>query len=402
MAITLNDIRAAAEHNAASLVRTPARRSAKLSQRIGAEVVLKLESQQYTGSFKERGALFKLSSLSTEQREAGVVAMSAGNHAQAVAYHASRLGIPATIVMPRFTPNVKVAQTRAFGAEVILAGEDLEQSQQRVQELIGERGLTLVHPYDDERIIAGQGTIGLELLEDFPDLQTVVVPVGGGGLISGIATAVRSIRPDIQVIGVQAERVPSMRQALHGESIRCESGTLAEGIAVKSPGTLTLPIIRALVDDVLLVDEAAIEAAVLSLLEIEKSVVEGAGAVALAALTADPGRFSGRSVGVVISGGNLDMMVLSQIIERGLARSQRLVRLSVAIPDRPGGLADVARLFAEHNSNIVHVRHQRAFTHLALRSVEAEFVLQTLGEEHVEQIVAALRAAGYEVEVTEL
>ncbi|HYD49595.1 MAG TPA: threonine ammonia-lyase [Terriglobales bacterium] len=397
--MNLAAVRRAAETIAGEVVRTPCLRSPKLSALSGAEVYLKLENEQLTGSFKERGALTKLRSLDPGQRRAGVVAMSAGNHAQAVARWAQHLGIPATVVMPRFTPNVKVEQTRSFGAEVLLHGEDLAQSQQHAEELVQSRRLVMVHPYDDELIIAGQGTIALEMLADVPQLDTVIAPVGGGGLIAGIASAAKELCPDIQVIGVQAARFPAMAQALRGDPIQCGDATLAEGIAVKRPGKLTVPIVERLVDDLLFADEAAIEAAVLCLLEQEKTVVEGAGAAALAALLEHRSRFTGRHVGLVISGGNLDLMVLSQIIERGLVRSQRLVRLAVAIPDRPGGLAEVSRILAAHNANIIHVRHQRAFTHVALRSVEAEFVLQTLGEQHAGEIVAALRAAGYEVEV---
>lgn len=400
MAVALEDVRVAAATIAGQVVRTPCVVSRTLSSISAADLFLKFENLQFTGSFKDRGALNRMSRLTAAERAAGVVAMSAGNHAQAVAYHAQRLGIPATVVMPRFTPNVKVEQTRSFGAEVILHGQDLNEAAARADEIVRERGRLLVHPYDDALVIAGQGTIGLEVLEEVPELDALVVPVGGGGLISGIAVAAKALRPEIHITGVQASRYPSMVQALAGEPVVCGLSTLAEGIAVKRPGQLTLPLIRNLVDEIVLVEEAEIEAAVLLLLEVEKTVVEGAGAAGLAAVLQRRDLFEGRRTSVIVSGGNLDLMMQSQIIERGLVRSQRLARISVAIPDNPGGLAAVTRVLADRNANIIQVRHQRAFTHLALRSVEAEFVLQTLGSAHVEEILAALRAAGYEVVLT--
>jgi threonine dehydratase len=336
-----------------------------------------------------------MQSLGPDERRRGVIAMSAGNHAQAVAHRAQRLGIKAVIVMPRFTPTVKVERTRKFGAEVIIEGEGLDDAGVHARRLADEGGLHLVHPYDDERIITGQGTIALEILADEPKLNTIVVPVGGGGLIAGIAIGAKSLRPDIEVIGVEASRFPSMRQALDGVPITCGASSMAEGIAVKVPGRLTLPIVRELVDDVLLVDEDDIEEAVLVLLEVEKAVVEGAGAAGLAALMRHRKRFAGRRVGVVLSGGNIDLMILSSVIQRGLVRTGRIVRLLVEIRDVPGALAEVTRILGGADANILEARHQRAFTTMGPRSVEVELVLQTRGTDHIQEIVDALRAAGH-------
>jgi len=395
MSLTLETIREAAAELQGEVVRTPLSHSRKLSERAGAELAFKFENLQFTGSFKDRGALVKLRALDPEQRERGVIAMSAGNHAQAVAYRASQLGVPATIVMPRHTPNVKVERTRQFGAEVVLEGEDLAEAGDVAEEIVDERGLTLIHPYDDERIIAGQGTVALEMLEADPGLQSIVVPVGGGGLIAGIATAARSMRPDIEVVGVQAARYPSMRQALDGEPIECGTSTIAEGIAVKRPGKLTLPIVRELVDDVLLVEEADVEEAVQLLLEQEKTVAEGAGAAGLACVLEHGERFRGRKVGIVISGGNADLLNLSSIIERGLVRSGRMVWLRVEIRDVPGQLADVAQKIADSDGNIVEVYHQRAFTQLPVQSAELDVVVQTRGVAHVREIIRDLEEAGF-------
>lgn len=397
MTITLQAIREAADLIAGSVEKTPCAHSQALSEITGAEVFLKFENLQFTGSFKARGALVKLLSLAPEERKAGVVAMSAGNHAQAVAYHAQRLGIPATIVMPRFTSNVKVEHTRAFGAEVILCGADLTEAGTFTLKLARERGLVLVHPYDDEKIITGQGTIALEMLKAHPDLETLFIPIGGGGLIAGIATAARELRPDMEIIGVEAARFPSMFQAIHGMPITCGHNTIAEGIAVKEPGQLTLAIITKWVNEILLVDEDAIEAAALMLLEVEKTVAEGAGAVGLAALLHHRARFKGRKVGLVLSGGNIDLLTLSSIIHRGLVRSSCLVRLRVSVPDRPGALAEVTQLLGNAEANIVEIHHQRAFTNLSLSLVEIEFVLHTRGLEHVHQIRKALGDEKYQI-----
>ena len=395
LAVTAREIEAAAEAIRGNVVETPCLASRTLSAITGSQIVLKFENLQYTASFKERGALSKLLSLGPGERSRGVVAMSAGNHAQAVAYHASRLGIAATIVMPRFTPNLKTEHTRAFGAEVVLYGESLEDAAVCADGLVRERGLHLVHPYDDPHVIAGQGTVALEMLRQHPDLDALVIPVGGGGLIAGSAIAARSRAPGIEIVGVEAERYPSMLQALDGATIECGTGTIAEGIAVKEPGRLTLPIVRELVSDVLLVGESRLEQAVLLLLEVEKSTVEGAGASGLAALLDHPERFAGRKVGLILSGGNIDPLILSSIIRRGLVRSGRLARLIVGLRDLPGALAEISRVLADEDANVIEVHHQRAFSSLPLQSAEVEFVLQLRGLDHVQRVLAALQSRGY-------
>ena len=402
MAISIQDIYEAADSIFGSVVKTPCTLSQTLSEITGAEVVLKFENHQFTGSFKDRGALVKLLTLTPNQRNAGVIAMSAGNHAQAVAYHSERLGISATIVMPRYTPNVKVERTRALGAEVVLHGDGLDEAHEFAVGLARERGLWLIHPYDDEKIIAGQGTIALEMLEAFPGLELIIVPVGGGGLIAGNAVAAKAVRPEIEIVGVEAARFPSMLQELKGDPVRCRKPTIAEGIAVSEPGRLAIPIVRKLVNEILIVQEKQIEAAVLLLLEVEKTVVEGAGAVGLAALLSNRERFKGRKVGLILSGGNIDLLTLSSIIQRGLVRSGRLVRLRVGIPDVPGALAEVTRLLGETNTNIIDIRHQRAFTNLSLRVAEVEFVIQTLGQDHVGNILKTLTDAQYEVSLPDV
>jgi threonine dehydratase len=401
VSVTLDSIRAAAGVLRGAVVETPCLESKTLSEITGASVWLKFECLQFTGSFKDRGALIKLTSLSAEQRRAGVVAMSAGNHAQGVAYHAKRLGIPAVIVMPRFTPNVKVEHTRGFGAEVVLFGDDLEQAAGHAHELERSRGLAFVHPYDDPEIIRGQGTVALEMLAQAPGLDALVIPVGGGGLISGCAIAAKSLVPGIEVLGVQTARFPSMRQALHGDPIVCGSSTIAEGIAVKQPGRLTLGIVRERVSEILLVEESAIEDAVLLLLEVEKTMVEGAGAAPLAAVLSQRDRFAGRRVGLVLTGGNIDLLDLSSIIQRGLVHSARLTRVTIELRDVPGALAEIARRIGDAGANIVEVHHQRAFTHAPLTSAEVEFVLETRGRAHLAELVGALVEAGYRVRVTQ-
>ncbi|HTO06214.1 MAG TPA: threonine ammonia-lyase [Myxococcota bacterium] len=394
--ISLADVRDAADALRGHVERTPCLHSRTLSEIAGCELWLKFENLQFTASFKERGALNKLRALSAEQRAAGVIAMSGGNHAQGVALHARRLGIHACIVMPRFTPSVKVEQTRALGAEVELVGESVEDAAARAAEIQRERGGVFVHPYDDAQVIAGQGTVALEMLEDAPELDALVVPVGGGGLISGCALAARAISPKIEVYGVQAARFPSMKQALEGAPIRCGSSTLANGIAVKAPGSLTLPIVRRLVREILLVEEEALESALLLLLEVEKTVAEGAGGAALAALLAHPSPFAGKRVGVVISGGNIDMLVLSHVIERGLARTSRLARLLVRMRDVPGELAAISRVIAESGANVVQVLHERAFARAPSSEVEVEFVIETRGADHLRDLVARLASSGHE------
>jgi threonine dehydratase len=395
MPVTAQSIHAAAAVLADQVIDTPCLYSRTLSGITGAEVYLKFENLQFTASFKERGALVKLASLSPEERAAGVLAVSAGNHAQGVAYHARRLGIRAVIVMPRQTPHVKVEHTRAFGAEVILAGDSFDEAKAYGLALAALRKLSLVHPYDDERVISGQGTVALEMLAREPQLEVLVVPVGGGGLIAGMAVAAKAAKPGIELYGVESENFPSMYCALRGEAARFAANTIAEGIAVREPGALTLPIVRELTRGILLVGEGEIEHAIVLLLEIEKTVVEGAGAAGLAALLAHPQRFRGRRVGIVLSGGNIDPLMLSVIIERGMVRAGRLTRLTVELRDLPGALATVTACLAEANANIEEVHHQRAFTNLPLQTAEVEFVLQTRGRDHVEQIIRALRAAGF-------
>jgi len=395
ISVSLEQVRAAAVAIAGAVVDTPCLLSRTLSEITGAQVYLKFENHQFTASFKERGALSKLLSLSSDQRARGVIAASAGNHAQGVAYHARRLGIPAVIVMPRYTPAVKVEQTRAFGAEVALEGEVFDDAKAHAARLAERRGLTMVHPYDDERVIAGQGTIALEMLAARPQLQVLVVPIGGGGIISGMAVAAKGLDSSIEVVGVQTERFPSMYCALRGEKPQFGGTTIADGIAVKEPGRLTLPIVRELVSDVLLVDEGDIEQAIVLLLEVEKTVVEGAGAAGLACLLRNRERFAGRNVGLVLCGGNIDPLMLSDIIERGMVRSGRLTRLQVELRDLPGSLAQVTACLADANANIEEVHHQRAFTHVPVRTAEVDFVLETRSHEHVQQIIEALARAGF-------
>lgn len=395
MPVSLQSVRDAAAAISGAVLDTACLQARTLSEITGAQVYLKFENHQFTASFKERGALNKLLSLDAVQRRAGVIAVSAGNHAQGVAYHAKRLGVPAVIVMPRFTPHVKVEQTRAFGAEIILHGENFDEAKVHALQVMAQRQLVLLHPYDDEKIIAGQGTIALEMLRAHPDLEVLVVPVGGGGLISGMAVAAKAINPTIRVIGVEAQRFPSMLAALKGAKPTFGAHTIADGIAVKEPGQLTLEIIRREVEDIVLVEEGDIEQAMLLLLEIEKTVVEGAGAVGLAALLGDRARFAGAKVGIVLSGGNIDPLMMSDIVGRGMVRAGRLTRLQVELRDQPGALAKLSATIAEANANIVEVHHERAFTHLPVQSAVVELVLQTRGHDHVQQIMAALESAGF-------
>jgi threonine dehydratase len=394
----IDDIRAAAERLRGQVVDTPCLHSRTLSALCGCEVFLKFENHQFTASFKERGALNKMAQLSADERARGVLAVSAGNHAQGVAYHAQRMGVPATIVMPRFAPAVKVENTRRFGAEVVLAGDTFDDARLQGLLLAEARGLTLVHPYDDLDVMAGQGTIALEVLAAQPGIDTLVVAVGGGGLISGMATAARALRPGIQIHGVQTERFPPVWSALHGEPRECGQATIADGIAVKSPGSLTLPLIRERVDDMLLVGEDDIEQAILLLLEIEKTVVEGAGAVGLAALLKHRERFAGRQVGLVLCGGNIEPLVLAEIIQRGMVKSGRLVRLRFDVRDVPGSLADVASQLGRLGANIDEVQHQRAFTTLSVERAQIDVVVQTRGTAHVDHIIESMRALDYQVE----
>ena len=394
MNLNLNDIRAAAERLRGNILHTPCTYARTLSQITGAEVFLKFENLQFTAAFKERGALNKLLSLTPVQRRRGVIAMSAGNHAQGVAYHARRLGIPAVIVMPQHTPNVKIEHTRGHGAEVILHGETFDDASQFAHTLARRRRLTLVHPYDDPLVMAGQGTIALEMLEQQPDLETLLVPIGGGGLIAGMAVAARGLKPDVEIFGVQSERFPAMAQILRGQPVVCDRYTIAEGIAVKQPGRLTRTVVRKLVRDILLVGEGELENAILMLLQIEKTVVEGAGACGLAALLKHRKQFRKKRVGLVLCGGNIDLLSLSSIIQRGLVRNGQLVRLRVEIRDVPGELARVTGQIGIAGANIMEVHHQRAFSSHPLQTTLVDFIIQTRGREHLDQIMAALHAVG--------
>jgi threonine dehydratase len=382
---------------AGAIARTPTIAATALSELVGAELHLKLETVHRTGSFKERGALNKLLRLDASQRRAGVIAMSAGNHAQGVAYHARRLGIPATIVMPEGTPFIKIDRTEAFGATVVLKGDSLTAAREAADALARERGAVLVHPYDDPDVIAGQGTVALELLADRPDLDTLVVPIGGGGLISGIAVAAKAFKPEIEIIGVQSTLYPSMHRLLRGEDPGppAAAATLAEGIAVKEPGRLTRHIVKALVSEIRLVDEVMLEGAVETLLERQKLVVEGAGAAGVAAVLAAPERFRGRRVGIVITGGNMDARLLASILMRGLVREGRLVRLRCELPDVPGALSRLSGVVGKHAGNIVEVHHQRLFHDTSVKRAELDVVVETQNRRHVEVLIAALVAAGF-------
>jgi len=392
--ITLQDIQNAAERLQGHLLRTPCVASRTLSDITGAQVFLKFENLQFTASFKERGACNKLAQLTPGERARGVIAMSAGNHAQGVAYHAQRLGIRAVIVMPLFTPGVKIERTRGFAAEVVLHGNTLDESRSHALQLAQAQGLVFVHPYDDPDIVAGQGTVALEMLADVPDLDTLVVAVGGGGLIAGMATAAKSLQPGIEVIGVQTMRFPAMVNAIKGTRHPQGSSSIAEGIAVGTPGKLPQDIIRRLASDLLLVDEGDIEQAIVMLLEVEKTLVEGAGAAGLAALLKYPERFQGKRVGLVLCGGNIDPLLLAAIIERGMVRAGRLARLRVSARDVPGTLAAITATVAQAGANINEVHHQRAFTTLAAQNVEIELVIQTRGPQHISDVLAALQSAG--------
>jgi len=398
-AVSFADIRAAAARIAGAIEHTPCVHSRTLSRLTGAEVFLKFENQQFTASFKERGALNKLLSLSAAERSRGVIAMSAGNHAQAIAYHAARLGIPALIVMPKGSPNTKIRNTQIHGATVVLEGENLFEAGKHARALAARDDLVFVHPYEDPLIIAGQGTVGLEMLEAVPDLDVLVVPVGGGGLISGISIAAKALKNQIAVYGVESQNYPSMHQRLNGLPVECGGDTIAEGIAVKDVGDTALGIIKSLVEEVLVVKEETIERAVVALIEIEKTVAEGAGAAALAALLEHPARFAGRRVGLPISGGNIDSRVLASVLMRGLVRDARLVRLRVTMPDVSGSLARVAALIAEAGGNIVEVQHQRVFGTASVKSTEIEFLIETRDREHTETLVQLLERNGVRVSV---
>jgi threonine dehydratase len=395
--LTLADVEAAAARIAGAVVRTPTMLSRTLSERTGASVYVKLENLQHTGAYKERGALNKLLLMDPATRSRGVIAASAGNHSQAVAYHASRLGVPATIVMPDSTPTIKISQTEGHGAEVILHGELFDDAYAEALRLAGERDLTFVHPFDDFDVMAGQGTVALELLADAPDVDLLVVPIGGGGLISGIGAAAKALKPGIELIGVQAELYPSMYAKFARESLACAGDTIAEGIAVKAPGTMTAGMINHLVDDILLVPERDIERAIVLYVEAEKTVAEGAGAAGLAALLAYPDRFRGRTVGLVLTGGNIDTHLLANVLLRDLARSGRMTRLRIQLQDRPGALAAVMKLFDQHKVNIVEVYHQRVFTSLPAKDAAIDVECEARDAAQLDRLADALHEEGFKV-----
>ena len=397
MAVTADQIRDTAVRLDGQIIRTPMLEAPMLSRNLGCDLFLKLECLQHTSSFKARGALNAMLGLNDQQRQLGVIAMSAGNHAQAVAYHAEHMGIPATIVMPAQTPFAKVARTRAFGAKVVLEGRNLNECEGTVNALIQEHGLTLIHPYDNELVMMGQGTAGLEMLTDQPDLDILVVPIGGGGLMGGIATIARDMRPNIKIYGVQTELYPSMKLAVEGKEITCGGETLAEGIAVKKPGGVALPVIDALVDEILLVDERDLEWAVGALIEQQRVVSEGAGAAGIAAIHANPALFAGKKVGVVICGGNIDPRLLASILNRNMAVDGRIARLRIDISDEPGMLAAISTTIGKCGGNIVEIYHQRLFYDVPAKLAKIDAVIETRGPTHVDEIIAALRAAYFQV-----
>jgi threonine dehydratase len=393
--VTLADIEAARRAIAGHVLRTPMLPAPRLSALTGAEVFVKYENLQVTNSFKERGARAKLASLSAAERARGVIAMSAGNHAQAVAYHAASLGIAATIVMPVTTPFVKVAATKAHGAEVLLDGETISEAQARAETEARKRGLIWVHPYDDPHVIAGQGTVALEMLEEVADLDVLVIPIGGGGLISGIATAAKALKPGIEIVGAESALYPSMWNAIHGESRTSGGATLAEGIAVKNVGALTLPIVRALVSAIVLVGEEHIERAVNAFLTLQKAMAEGAGAAGLAAMLAEPARFRGRRVGLVLCGGNIDPRILASIMVRELERDDRIVSFRLTIADRPGLLGQIATTLGRLGANILEVDHRRLFLDVPAKGARLDVTVETRDAAHAEEILAAFKAEGF-------
>jgi threonine dehydratase len=395
LSITIKDIEAARRVIKGAVLRTPMLPAPRLSGLTGADVYVKYENLQVTNSFKDRGALVKLTSLSEAERKRGVVAMSAGNHAQSVAYHAARLGIPATIVMPVTTPFVKVAATRSHGAEVVLDGETVAEAQLRCEQIQSERGMTLVHPYDDPLIMAGQGTIACEMLEDAGDLDCLVIPVGGGGLIAGNAIAARAIKPDIEIVGAEAALYPAVWNALHNESRPIGGATLAEGIAVKNVGKLTLPVICELVSGIVLVTEAELERAVNAYLTLQKTMAEGAGAAGLAALLAEPARFRGKKVGLILCGGNIDPRILASIMVRELERETRIVSFRLTIPDRPGVLGIIATRLGELGANILEVEHRRLMLDVPAKGAKLDVIIETRDGAHAAEIMAALATDGY-------
>jgi len=400
--VTIDDVRAAHARIRDSIVRTPTLVSRTLSELTGATIYLKFENLQFTAAYKERGALNTLLQLDAASRSKGVIAASAGNHAQGLAYHATRLGIPSVIVMPRNTPTVKVTQTEGHGAKVVLEGETFDAAYAHARELERQHGYTFIHPFDDPRVIAGQGTVALEMLEDVPAIDTFITPIGGGGLISGMATVANNAGRSIEVIGVEAELYPSMYNRLNGTDMACAGDTLAEGIAVKEPGAITSQMVKALVDDIVLVSERSLEEAVSLLLQIEKTVVEGAGAAGLAALLAYPERFKGKTCGIVLCGGNIDTRLLANVLLRDLARSGRLARLRIRLQDQPGALFKVAHIFDQQRVNIIEVYHQRVFTTLPAKGLVTDIECETRDRAHLNRLMEALREANYEVSQVEL
>ena len=400
--LTLSDVQSAHARIRDAVVATPTLYSKTLSQITGANIYLKFENLQFTAAYKERGALNALLLMPEEARARGVIAASAGNHAQGLSYHGTRLGIPVTIVMPKTTPTVKVMQTEAVGGKVVLEGEKFDDAYKHARLLEKELGLTFVHPFDDPDVAAGQGTVVLEMLEDIPQLDMLVVPIGGGGLLSGMGTAARGLKPDIGLVGVQAELYPSMYALLNDKQMPCEGDTLAEGIAVKVPGEFTSEVLRGLVDEILLVSEPQLESALSLLLQIEKTVVEGAGAAGLAAVMAHPEKFKGKNIGIVLSGGNIDTRLLANVLLRDLARSGRLARLQITLQDRPGALYKVMKIFNEHNVNIIEIYHQRIFTTLPAKGLITDIECEARDAEQLQGLVDALRKDGYKVERVEL
>jgi threonine dehydratase len=400
--LTIDDVRAAAKRIAGAVVRTPTMHSKTLSRIVGAEIWLKFENLQFTAAYKERGALNALLLMDEEQRKRGVIAASAGNHSQGLSYHGTRLGVPVTIVMPETTPMVKVMQTEQVGGKVVLEGETFDEAYAYARSMEKQLGLTFVHPFDDPNVAAGQGTVGLEMLEDAPEIETLVVPIGGGGLISGMATVAKALNPKTEVIGVQAQLYPSMYDRIKGAHLPCGGDTLAEGIAVKAPGEFTAKIIAELVDDILLVSEAGLEKAVSLLLQIEKTVVEGAGAAGLAAVLAYKERFAGKNIGLVLCGGNIDTRLLANVLLRDLAREGRLARLRITLQDRPGALYKVMHEFDAHSVNILEIYHQRIFTDLPAKGLVTDIECEARDRQQLEKLIAALRAKGYSVSQVEL
>lgn len=395
--LSYRDVFAATKVISGRVLRTPTLPAPKISQMTGAQVFIKYENLQVTGSFKDRGALVKLLSLRPEEARRGVIAMSAGNHAQSVAFHARRLGIRAIIVMPERTPFVKISNTESFGAEVVLAGETVAEAREKALEIGAEQGLSFIHPFDDPLVMAGQGTLGAELIEDQPDLDCVILPVGGGGLIAGCAIAMKKMKPDIEIFGVEAALFPSMKAAIDGVPARCGGQTLAEGIAVKEAGRLTLPIVSQLVSDILLVDEKQIECAVAAFMSLQKTMAEGAGAAGLAALLAEPERFRGRKLGLVLTGGNIDVRVLASILVRSLEREQKIISLRLIVDDQPGLLGRVATCLGTSGANILEVSHRRMFLDVPAKGTSLDVTIEVKDAKHGQSVILALNEAGFAV-----